>query len=997
MSDLSAAHSTLLAAHYASERNVRALTSLIILRFDLLDPRLVLQIILTYLPESVDPTEYVPLIQLIAGDVQPNSSHDTSLDTSIIKDLSTSQARKRARKLSLLPLAYSSYPANGPSDPTTQFIYHRAHRIEEEAGLLALVPALVSPFLDRSEFLRTWLISTVLPLLRIGYEYYPQSTSTPSLQSFENLDRAEGVNVLMSKAVETKNQIKSDKEALGTAGRDLRGVVGPWMYGDSARKRRKLDVEGKASGSAADRSRRLSSNASPQRQSGVKGGWEYAFQWIVDTAAQNFALVAEAVEDWDGPSDVDFGGYGNEKSYLGEDTEKDLSQKYGQAALASIYAVESSTVETIEEAHRILVRLANSMKFNPPPDLVTVVETLPKLDSRVSSLLSDIPYSALQPDALLHEGHPLTIPNWESYMLLQMFTYSAYQLADYGINISVVNVAKLRLYSTAEEQLSMFRRIMHSFTSGPRKDEQQLQLARSTLIWLWDWGIDPDGAERGAGVFGKIERDTIEEELLKAFVSNSYYDLAIRGFLSGPPSRRNIPKEKLEGVIITSALEAYDNASNGNRTRGGMKKASDTIVAFRSHFQDSSAFKRVDALLAATHAMSFYSLTLQHGVPFQPVNIRVSNDPISLIQKVLEQNPRSYTKLDDLISIAQNFVDAGLIDDRDLDQDNPRPRMTQTELEGKKAEAESRVIGMAVDASLAEDDFETAYSYIANRFQPPDPSRISSSQDSSTEKSAWRAAVAAGKYRSSLLTTNTAILRRLDQRMDLLSRALLLAPPSALPEILNAWRRVEEEMAAQQAREDEAENAWNDKGDRLQNASPLPGTFMDMKTTGMEFGQPTREMGRPTGRRGEEEAPMGLFDVARGAAAAFNRSTFSLRGTRTEAPGRTSVLKSPTEASGTSWGENELGSPTAGSGDEGRVRKRDMAYNAATGALASGLGWVLGESSSRLFGFHTNCVQGRLLWNKSKRVHRRGTDQGAHRNVTFLGSRWSKTANLEGF
>jgi hypothetical protein len=31
----------------------------------------------------------------------------------------------------------------------------------------------------------------------------------------------------------------------------------------------------------------------------------------------------------------------------------------------------------------------------------------------------------------------------------------------------------------------------------------------------------------------------------------------------------------IEGVVLASAMRHYDNASNGNRTRGGMKKASD--------------------------------------------------------------------------------------------------------------------------------------------------------------------------------------------------------------------------------------------------------------------------------------------------------------------------------------------------------------------------------------------------------------------------------------
>ena len=81
---------------------------------------------------------------------------------------------------------------------------------------------------------------------------------------------------------------------------------------------------------------------------------------------------------------------------------------------------------------------------------------------------------------------------------------------------------------------------------------------------------------------------------------------------------------------------------------------------------------------------------------------------------------------------------------------------------------------------------------------------------------------------------------------------------------------------------------------------------------------------------------MGLFDVARGAAAAFSKSAFPLRrdagASRPEssASGRVSVEMSDEDSMyGSMHGEE-------------RVRKRDLLANTATGALQSGLGWMLG-------------------------------------------------------
>lgn len=137
-----------------------------------------------------------------------------------------------------------------------------------------------------------------------------------------------------------------------------------------------------------------------------------------------------------------------------------------------------------------------------------------------------------------------------------------------------------------------------------------------------------------------------------------------------------------------------------------------SIATFRSHFSSSKRFREVTALIAATHALSFYSLILQHGVPFQPVSIRVSQDPIGLITKVLEQNPRSYTKVDDLIAIGQNLVSAGLpVVASDSNVDDLDDGVNDAEaLETKRKDTERRVTFMAIEAALREDDFETAYS-----------------------------------------------------------------------------------------------------------------------------------------------------------------------------------------------------------------------------------------------------------------------------------------------
>ncbi|GME28012.1 CaiB/BaiF family enzyme [Neofusicoccum parvum] len=688
LTQLSPAHCVLLATHCAAESNVDALRTLSLARPDAFDPDTLLRILLTFLPESADPSTYSTYAQEIASRLYLQQRAKLEVDAAPVKDLSDSQAQKRVRKLDLLPLAHSSC-AHDDLDLLTLFLIHRAYRIDAETGLLALIPQLVDPFLDHSEYLRTWFISNVLPLLRLDFEYYPNDGSVTSLEKFGGLHGSQGVDVLVAKAETTKDNPPANESNIA---RDIKGIVGPWMYGADQRKRRKVH----------DTARRRSSvgiSAVEQAHQGedvVPGAaqnhhdWEYVYAWMVRTAPQRFDLVSDAVEYWDGPGDVDLGGYEDpsRQDGLDEEVQARLEQRYAQAAFASVYSADSNTRETIEAAHSVLVRLASIMEFVPPPDLATSVEMLPKIEGH-TSILHQTSSSVLQPDTLLNPNHPLTIPTVETFSLLQIFVYSAYILADLGHPISLNNLAKFQFHSDEDGQLQMVNKVLKGLVSGSKNNEEMWAAARRKLIWLWNWG--------------KIGRFLLEKVILSAILEAGQFQLAVHLFLPDDDHRDHLQDLDIEECVLNQVMQYYDNASNGNVTRGGMKKALELMAAFQPWFSDSPAFLSTEALLAATHSLSFYSLTLQHGVPFRPVNIRISEDPVSLIAKILDQNPRSYSKLDDLINIGQHLVAA-----RTLERIGPMIEVSSHEMEEQKELASRRVTGMAIEAALAEDDFETA-------------------------------------------------------------------------------------------------------------------------------------------------------------------------------------------------------------------------------------------------------------------------------------------------
>ncbi|KAL6713323.1 hypothetical protein ACLMJK_008788 [Lecanora helva] len=919
----SRAHVILEAVRYTTDGEIPSLRQLAAERPDTLKLETTLRILLTYLPVGLKPELYTEFLRdLPTISSYPLRQIPSSSRKPVQHDFSDDEARKRVRRLHLTPLVNSSDRYNQDADPLTLFLLHQAHRIDAETGSLELASQLLEPFVDHSETLRTWMISHLLPLLRLDYEYYPHSGPAHSLSEFERLDGASAVQNLLSKAVQ-----QSDPSDTQKIGRDLRGLVGPWMYGERSRKRRKLGLKVRRQSSVTSDSvahvQESLSNASDG------SGWSHVNEWLVDFSLRDFQRAVDAATQWDGPSDVDYGDWAIENLAERKDDTPTATRRYEQAALASIYATNTSSLETIIGSHRTLLQVAKLVGFDQPSDLQ-------RTDSVISSAISNDFLTKLSPahllrNALLSAENPLTLPTQQSINLLNLILASAYRLVHMGNIKATRNVAELMLFGNEIDQITELRTTLHR-QKAKRKDEGVWASIRRQILWLRDPDQESPISEHSRGVFGRMTISALEVELLQAILDGGCYNLAVDIYLR--PKNPPLPARTVEDSILETVWAAYDAASNGNRTRGDIRKASEMIHAFREYFPDSTSFSRVSALLSATHAISFYSLTLQHGVPFRPVNIRAHKDPLSLIGRILGQNTQSYTHLDNLLEIGQNLVAAGLTQQsHELSKDNLTTPNTATEQD--LVIARRRIIRMAIEAALEEDDFDTAYSYVVNRLRESDPAKAAFSNDESKKAAphddiSWRAAYQAGCYSST--KSNRLTLRRLEQRLELLSEALVLAPPTALSEVLTAWQNCEQELITQIAREAAEDEKWNEKGDRS-----VPGGFT-------ADSEPVVQKSRDPARGAlVEEAPIGLFDVARGAAAALSKSTFPLRnGTRADLESPAKAARGRPLSSG-SAGSSDEGN-ISGAGEPGRVRKRDMVSNMVTGGLVSGIGWVIGES-----------------------------------------------------
>ncbi|OJJ86365.1 secretory pathway Sec39 family protein [Aspergillus glaucus CBS 516.65] len=912
LAGLSGAHAILLASHLCASGQIAALPQLQAQFPGYLPLERVLRLLLTFLPESIEPQYYTPVLQeLVDTSSSLSVLSEDDIDLSSVKDLSEAAARKRVRKLRLLPLKYrDDDDSDDTTDLLTQFLIHRAHRIDAETSLQPFILDLLLPFYERSPVLRTWLISSLIPLLRLNYEYYPDQDGTFTLDVIESMDDQTAVNVLLSMTGSHSDNMDLVK--------NLRGLIGPWIHGSHRSKRRRLNE-------AAQRESVTVTQEPYRPRTASRAAWGPVNEWLLSRSLVDLESVVGAYTDWNGPQDIDLGGYGDANGQYQGDELADLQARHGQSGLAVVYANSDTSGQTLEGCAQIVTRIAQQLGLEGsiPND-----SPLPTVTYDTNTISSTSRASLLQ-NALLGYSNPLTRPSATSISFISAILSSLGILSELDHPVTCRAAANMCLHNSEDVQLLDLRSVIASTTRNARSGRDWTNI-RQQLLWLHNWQAEAQ-TERPSyhGLFWRVPRDVVETEILKALLEVKEYKLAVNIYTD---MRAPLQASQVEAAVKDAITTAYDNASNGNRTRGGMKKAYDILQTFQPHFPDSVSFKQIQALISATHALSFYSLTLQHGVPFQPVSIRVHQDPLSLIEKVLDQNPKGYTNLDDLLSIGRNLVAAGfppILPDSDSHEHTPIPE------EDAPIIAERRVISLAISSALASDDLDTAYSYIFTRLATQTPSSTSVKDDIS-----WRAVYNAGRYRSPATSSPPSLqsqINQLSQRMEILSLALVLVPyADPLPEILGAWRRCDEEMSVLRSQESEEEEIWDTKGDTV---SMVPGGFgpSDSEQDALETKQQHARRARAYQQqqqqnRSHEEAPMGLFEVARGAAMALHKNTLPLRG-------MAAAGSSTSRPAGHDWVD---GDDDHEADSEDRMRKRDVVSNMVTGGLASGIGWVLG-------------------------------------------------------
>ncbi len=469
---LSPAKLVLLAVRLVTSADIDDLAELVRQHPGILRRDLVLRIILTHLPETTRPARYVPLIEELASGklVARLGQPALELDLNGIEDLSEDEATKRARRLHLLPLTWTDAPFDTQDDPVTQFLLRRAYRVDEAAGLSQVVD-LIAPFIDHTPELLTWSVSTLLPLFRRNFEYYPQAAVPHTLAQFSAFSHRETVAFLLS-------ETGTREDNLDLVGRDLRGMVGPWMASND-RWQRNASVKDS-----------LSTDATAEVDGLICPAWERVLEWLTFQASKNWKVAAQAFAQWNGPGDVDFKGLERPAICREEAKLSCLAKRFTRAILASAYLVPDGTMDALSGSHQMLLKAMTLLNQDAVPELQQAAMALSPMsyDAAIDGLATARNATYMRND-LLSESNPLTSPTPASIQLLYTLILAAFLLTQAGSPCTVKRAGDLVFLQDEREQKAEALKLIHNVTTrAPKNNDFHWSRAREELLWLWNWG-----------------------------------------------------------------------------------------------------------------------------------------------------------------------------------------------------------------------------------------------------------------------------------------------------------------------------------------------------------------------------------------------------------------------------------------------------------------------------------------------------------------------------
>ncbi|KAI4526350.1 hypothetical protein K525DRAFT_360047 [Schizophyllum commune Loenen D] len=286
----------------------------------------------------------------------------------------------------------------------------------------------------------------------------------------------------------------------------------------------------------------------------------------------------------------------------------------------------------------------------------------------------------------------------------------------------------------------------------------------------WEWLLTDmlklagKGENGIRGAFGLLPRDEVKRIFLSGLLSSGEFEVAKT--LLYKMRRLRLDPTTVEDVCLACSQEFYDNANSGNYTYGEMKMAYDCL----SVPPISDRIQKEKDFIEATSRLSSYNIMSRPGIPITPIEIRLTEDRLSLVARVLATNEDAYRHPEVITELVRKL---GLGDD---------------------PVSEVKTLAMLADSAMQTEDFaraaENAERMVRLVLDLPLPATAPEAREA--RDVAWAACFTLGRQPE---------FNDIGKKAMLLGRALELCPPDRLYDVLTAWRKLEaEDIAAREER-----------------------------------------------------------------------------------------------------------------------------------------------------------------------------------------------------
>ncbi|PIL31647.1 hypothetical protein GSI_06349 [Ganoderma sinense ZZ0214-1] len=322
--------------------------------------------------------------------------------------------------------------------------------------------------------------------------------------------------------------------------------------------------------------------------------------------------------------------------------------------------------------------------------------------------------------------------------------------------------APLRWFLQSNANISEQRSRANRMARRANAAEDQLD-TQEDWEWLLDDMLKLAGSDEGdsRSAFCLLSRDDVIRIFFSGLLSTGNFDIA-KKLLKSSGLHESLDHQVIEDICLTCSQEFYDNATSGNYHFGDMKLAYDCLDVP----EPSDRVTQEKEFIEATSRLCSFNLMSRPGIPISPIEIRLTKDRLSLVSRVLSSNNDAYKHTEVILDLVRKL---GFRND---------------------VVAEVRTLAMLAETALQVEDFSRAYETSETMVNTVLLLRTSSAlgtTDPAIQEASevcWVTCFQLGRHPE---CPDAA------KKLVLLGRALEFCPAEKLPDILAAWRTLEDE------------------------------------------------------------------------------------------------------------------------------------------------------------------------------------------------------------